>query len=215
MSVALVTVVSGEVYESYAADMFTSAFDFFGPSEVVAHIALPGREGWPDATLYRYHAILEEPALDCFDHVFLIDADMVFVAPVGREILGGLVATVHPGFVGKPSRQLPFERRRESAACCPESETYFCGGFVGGETDQMIRLAESVVQGVDRDAAKGVTAVWHDESHLNKVLSVRPPSVVLSPAYCMPEDSSGYPWLEGVERKLVAVDKTAEERGGR
>lgn len=217
MSVALVCVVSGSVYERYAADMFASAFEHFGPDPVVAHIALPGREGWPDATMYRYHVLLEHRhVLAGFDHVFMVDADMRFEAPVGGEVLGGLVATLHPGYVGKPAYVMPFERDRASAAHAT-GRRYFCGGFVGGETDQMIRLAESVVRGVDRDAVNGVVATWHDESHLNHVLATRPPSVTLPPSYCMPDDDSGYRawWPEQYARKLVAVDKTSAERGSR
>ncbi len=35
------------------------------------------------------------------DYLFATDADMRFVGPVGDEILAKLVATQHPGFVGK------------------------------------------------------------------------------------------------------------------
>lgn len=217
VTVALVCVVSGETYERYAAAMFVSALEHFGPDPFVAHIALPGREGWPAATLYRYHVLLEHRrTVECFDHLFLVDADMRFEAPVGVEVLGSLVATLHPGYVGKTARLLPFERDKASAAHAT-GRAYFCGGFVGGETDEMLGLAESIRRGVDRDEEKGIMATWHDESHLNAVLAIRPPCVVLSPAYCYPDNDSGYRtwWPEQYERKLVAVDKTRAERGSR
>lgn len=79
----------------------------------------------------------------------------------------------------------------------------------------MSALSCTVVKGINADDHSGVTACWHDESHLNRYLSVCSPAVVLSPSYCMPDDASGYPWLSGMERTIVAVDKTAEERGAR
>ncbi len=228
MSVALVCVVSGEAYERYAADLFASAFEFFGPDPVVAHVALPGREGWPAATLYRYHVLLEhERVFDGFDHVFLCDADMRFEAPVGSEILHYLVGTQHPGFVGK--RALPFERREESAAFVAEpygrdergryygGGCYYAGGFVGGETDAFLWLAREITSGIGADERAEITAVWHDESHLNRRFTHEPPTLVLTPSMCYPDDDAGYlaTWPERYERKLVALDKTPAERGAR
>ena len=209
MSVGLICVVSGEAYIRYAEDLFASAEE---------HVDLPlktymlgGREGWPAATLYRYHVILEREWQD--EYLFLVDADMLFEATVGREILGELTATLHPGYVGKTD--LPFETRARSAARVVKGTTYYCGGFVGGRTETFILLAEKIRDQIDHDTKHGVTAVWHDESHLNRVLSIVPLSVTLSPSYCYPDDASGYPWLAGMERKLVAVDKPHVVRQGR
>ena len=219
MSVALVTVVSGEAYEKYAQEMFHSAFEYFGPDPVVAHIALPGREGWPDATLYRYHVLLENwHVFDGFEYVYMIDADMKFEAEVGGEILCPLAATLHPGYITKPWQALPYETQIESSAYArpTRSDFYYAGGFVGGLRTHFLDLVESVVGGIDADDAKGIMAMWHDESHLNRYLSTRQrPSLALSPSYCMPDDARGYPWLDGFERKIVALDKTPAERGQR
>lgn len=216
VGVALVTVVSGSDYERFAQEMFESATEFFSPDPVIAHITLPGREGWPEATMYRYHVLLENRfSLELFDHVYMIDADMVFRGRVGNEILGDRVATLHPGFVGRNSRHLPYERRSTSRAYVGGGDRYYAGGFVGGTTDSFMWMADRIAKGVDRDAGDGIVACWHDESHLNAVLNVYPPNVLLSPSYCMPDDSSGYPWLSGLERKIVAIDKTPSERGSR
>lgn len=218
MSVALVTVVSGERYEAFAKDMFASAFEFFGPDPVVAHIALPGRPGWPDATLYRYHVLMEnEHVFHGFDYTYLIDADMRFEAPVGPEILDVLVATQHPGFVTRPASSLPYERNPASRAYVPPGagKRYYAGGFVGGMSAAFFNFAMVMRDCIEYDDEDGVVAEWHDESHLNSILDCGPPSLVLSPSYCMPNDASGYPWLKGIERKIVALDKTPAERGKR
>lgn len=208
MSAALVTVVSGEVYERYAYDLRESAREFF-PGD--CHI-LQGRSGWPDATLYRYHSILEFP-FGGYDYIYLCDADMRFEAPIGDEIFSPLVGTQHPGFVGK--RDLPYETRPESAAFVRRGTTYYAGGFVGGERRAFLNLAASIAAQIDTDAAAGITAVWHDESHLNCQFALYPPTVTLSPSYCYPDDASAYPWLNGTKRILVALDKTPAERGER
>ena len=217
MSVALVTVVSGEAYERYAQDMFHSAFEYFGPDPVVAHIALPGREGWPDATLYRYHVLLENDiALRGFDYVFMVDADMRFVAPCGDEILGRLVATLHPGYVNSPRQRLPYEDRPGSAAYVNVGvgTRYYAGGFVGGETHHFLEMAFSISCRIDFDIENGLMPRWHDESVLNKQLAEGGPTVTLSPSYCYPDNDSGYD-LAGHGRILVALDKTPAERGTR
>lgn len=214
MAVALVTVVSGRAYEQFARQLFVSANEFFKPQHDTELIMLPGREGWPAATLYRYH-ILREADL-AHDYIYLVDADMKFVAHVGDEMLGKLVGTLHPGYVNVIPKILPFEDRVESAAWM-RGTRYFCGGFVGGERDAFHGLAEEIIDLIEEDGRKGIIARWHDESYLNRAFCSFPPNVILSPSYCYPDDDRAYlrHWPERYERKLVALDKTAAERGDR
>lgn len=207
MAACLIAVVSGEVYVRYAQQMSFSAATFF-PGDVRL---VPGRIGWPDATLYRYHALLEED-WSGYDYLYLSDADMLWEAPVG-DIFGEIVATEHPGYVGK--KDLPYEGRPESTAFVAKGERYYAGGFVGGEREAFLDLCRKMVFAIDEDAEHGLTAVWHDESHLNRILHDSPPTKVLPPSYSYPDDDSGYPWLKHYPRILVALDKTAEERGDR
>lgn len=212
VSVALVCVVSGKRYIRYARRMLMSAEDRFLNTGSVerSFLMLDGREGWPDATMYRYHVLLEQAErFRDATHVYLIDADMRFVAPVDAEILGALVATSHPGYVG---RRGTYEERRDSAAFVAEHEgtRYYCGGFVGGQRSEFLALADAIRAGVDSDAAAGITAVWHDESHLNRYLVDHPPPVQLSPSYCYPEDDHRYVktvWPQRYEPKILALRK--------
>lgn len=81
MAACLITVVSGEVYERYAEGLMESARRHFpGDGKVLC-----GRDGWPDATLYRYHALLEEN-WSGYDYLYLCDADMRFEAQVSDAI---------------------------------------------------------------------------------------------------------------------------------
>lgn len=208
----LISVVSGEVYERYAKDLRNSARNFF-PGVAVS---LEGRSGWPDATLYRYHAILEnEKRFSYYDYLYLCDADMRFETHVGDEIYAPLVAVQHPGYF-RLQRNLPYENRYESAAFIRGARgTYYAGGFVGGERDAFLDLARRIAEQIDADDEKGIVARWHDESHLNKQLALYPPTVTLPPSYCYPDDASAYPWLKPFPRILVALDKTPAERGER
>lgn len=209
MAVCLVTVVSGEVYERYAQGLRESAVEHLKLEGDVA--LLEGRPGWPAATLYRYHAILNWHCQ--YDHIFLCDADMRFEADVSEEILGEIVATQHPGYVER--KDFPYEDRPESTAFVASGDTYYAGGFVGGEREAFLHLAQRIVSAIDEDDANGILARWHDESHLNRVLVDSPPTLTLTPSYCYPDDAAGYPWLRRHERKLVALDKSPVERNGR
>ncbi len=171
--------------------------------------------------MYRHHRLLE--ALPRTNYVFLMDADMLAVGPIGPEIIPseyGITACQHPGYVGKPRAELPYETLPESAAYVgpEEGDVYYCGGFVGGERLAMRMLSSQIAAIVDMDVSRGHTPVWHDESALNRVLAVDPPAVALSPAYCYPSEDSYYRecvWTESYERRILALDKTAEERGER
>lgn len=168
------------------------------------------RLGFPGATLYRYHVFAEHRRwLEQLDYLFYCDADMLFVDTVGEEILGRLTGTQHPGYVGVRG---PYEDRPESAACvgAHEGVEYFCGGFNGGEAGAFLELAETLAARIDRDDAAGITAVWHDESHLNRYFVDTPPETVLSPSYTYPEVVHPHYrqlWREAYAPRLVALDK--------
>jgi hypothetical protein len=86
-----------------------------------------------------------------------------------------------------------------------EGEQYFAGGFYGGEYSSFVELVRQLVENTASDAAKGITAIFHDESQLNRLFWLRRPEIVLSPAYLYPEptvEESGaslrddnHPWL--------------------
>lgn len=212
--VGLLVIATGP-YKPYAERLIASAQRHLLPGhELVPFLfdeaELGGRVGFPAATLYRYHVFTEQRArLEGCDRLYYCDADMLFVADAGEEILGRVVATEHPGYVGLRGS---YEDRPASTACVgpDEGERYYCGGFNGGEAAAFLALAETIAARIDEDDANGITAVWHDESHLNRHLADCPPDTVLSPAYCYPEVVSEHYrsiWPEAYEPRLVALDK--------
>jgi len=203
MKTALIVIATGEKYRKYAVDLLASARTYFVPHTPVVfsdgHIGseLPymsiQHEEWPGPTLHRYHTILKaRQRLLAFDQIFHIDADMLFVAPVGEEIFSnGVTATLHPGYVGETGEP---ERRIESKAWMPSNvvNKYFCGGFQGGRAESYLDMAIEISNRIDVDAEKGITALWHDESHLNKYLHYNKPAKILDPSYCYPEKAGSH-----------------------
>lgn len=222
MRVGLVVVATGK-YVQFLRDLKVSVDEFFcvghevsmwaltdeGPGGVRSYLRWPTKhEPWPGPTLHRYRMIVDwerqRPWKRLFDYVFMCDADMRFVAPVGDEIFGDLVGTIHPGFWNKPRSQYTYEHRPESTACIPPGagERYYAGGFQGGYAPRFLEAAKTIVDRIDSDKANGIIAVWHDESHWNRYLFEHPPTVELDPGYCYPES-----WSLPFEKRLLALNK--------
>ncbi len=219
---ALVCVVSGNEYVEFSRHMFESAARHFHPTENVLHVTLDGREGWPAATMYRWHILHEH--LPHAEYVYLVDADMRWEQECGDSILPpdgkGIVSTQHPGYVGRPRHELPYDSNPASSSFVESDEgtEYFAGGFVGGGWFAMEALAEDIMWLIDENDKKGIVGQWHDESALNRCLIDFPPAKILHPGYCAPEDDSYYRvsvWTQEYPRYLTALDKTPEQRVGR
>jgi len=167
---------------------------------------------FPTPTLMRYHYMLsEEEYLSQFDYCFYIDVDMLITSKVGDEILGELVATIHPYFYDKTNESFTYETNQNSTAYVEnyKGDHYFAGGFNGGNPENFLNMAKIIVKNVDTDLNNNIVAVWHDESHLNKYLVENKPTVKLNPSYCYPEW-----WTEDMnpfKRKIVALDKDHAE----
>jgi hypothetical protein len=207
--VSVYVVVRGPVYERYAATLVPQLEDLFLPGETEV-VVLAGAPGWPNGSASRYQVALENIDRLSGDWIFQIDADMVCLAPVGREILAaGLTVTTHPGYPpGTPEEECPYERRPESRACVREGEgrQYHPGAFVGGPRDEFLEMAQTLMGWYADDASRGLRAVWYDESYLNRYLLDRPPALVLDKRYCWWQF-----WPERDGAILMHLDKTPDE----
>ena len=166
-------------------------------------------EPFPVPTLMRYHYINSESEyLKQFDYCFYLDADMLIEGKVGEEILGDLVATIHPGFFNKSPNEFTYERNETSLAYIPKDSgnKYYAGGFNGGTPEQFLKMSETIAKNIDTDKEHDIIAIWHDESHFNRYLLDNPPTLELSPDYCYPES-----WNIPFERKILALDKNHNE----
>jgi len=177
-----------------------------------AHHTLPTpHEPWPGPTLHRYRTMLraKKDLLAC-DYVYYCDVDSRFVRPVGNEIFGDLVATIHFGFAEKPWREWTLEGRLGSRACIAAQDRrrlrhYYCGGFQGGRAAVFVAAMRAMDAAIAADESRGVTACWHDESHWNRYLIDHPPTRELSHDYMCPAT-----WRPDSQR-IVIVGKNNEE----
>jgi histo-blood group ABO system transferase len=164
------------------------------------------RLGWPYDTMMRTHVYYKHAStLLTQDYLFACDADMLFVDTVGDEILGERVATMHPGFVGMRGSYYK-NPRSLSHVDKWEGEHYFAGGFYGGSAQEMLRISYTLSMCIDEDLRRGIIAEWHDEAHWNRYCIDYPPTVILSPSYCYPEN-----WKLKYPKKLLALDKNHTE----
>ena len=171
-------------------------------------------EPWPIPTLKRYNYFMKEAEhISKYDYCFYFDVDMGIIEKVGDEVLGNLVATMHPyqTFYSKSDRS--YDRNPKSLAYVKpgdEGENYYAGGFNGGTTKRFLEMAEVISDRVTKDLENGVVALWHDESHMNRYLIDNPPTLSLTPSYCFAEeqmDNANYPY----EPKIIALKKNHNE----
>lgn len=161
---------------------------------------------WPWMTLERYKIFTNaSEKLRSQDYLYYCDVDMKFVGEVGSEIISDRVGTIHPGFMG--GRGTPESNPESLAYVSPfENMTYFAGGFNGGSSEEFLKMSNYISKNVESDYEKGIIAIWHDESHLNRYFIDNPPTKVLTPSYCYPES-----WQIPIEKKLLALDKDHSE----
>lgn len=184
------------------------------------------RKGFPGDTLYRYHHFfsarerLKKRGNDCPKALFYMDADMLVVDRVGDEVLPTrykpIVATAHPGYYDRHGHN-PLgtpETRPASTAFIPNDRRrpcYWAGGFNGGEFESFMSLSAAIMGRIDKDDSSNITAVWHDESHLNAYISehwIIGSVKTMTPSYCLPE----YDVNKGIFLpKIVALVKDHKE----
>jgi len=240
MRTALLIIATGERYRNYAVSHAISADIYFIPHDTVIftdneeifsaeylsifknwqakYFTIPcAYSGYPESTLRRYNAFAaNQHFLSSYEYLFYADADMRWVDKVSEdEILSsGITATEHPGYVGTHGTP---ETRVESTAYCLQPRTYFCGGFQGGTSEAFLAMSETLARNIDDDARCGITAVWYDESHLNRYLYDNPPAKILTPSFCYPEKDNYYKQIwqnakrEEFKPKLIALDKASHE----
>uniref|UniRef100_A0A3P9QAC2 Uncharacterized protein n=1 Tax=Poecilia reticulata TaxID=8081 RepID=A0A3P9QAC2_POERE len=209
--VGLLALVVG-TYARFVRHFLYSAENHFLPGQMVTYYILtdnprtldppvelgPGRQmkvlpaaelpGWHKLA-YRRMVLFAEALWDSIgkevDYIFCADVDQEFVGPVGEEILGDLVATLHPEFFEMPRSNFPYEDQEESSACVEEDEGdyYYTSEFYGGVVSQMRRLARECSLLILQDEANKVMAKGLEESYLNRYLIDHRPTCVLSPEY--------------------------------
>ncbi|XP_026163690.1 globoside alpha-1,3-N-acetylgalactosaminyltransferase 1-like isoform X1 [Mastacembelus armatus] len=159
-----------------------------GPKRQLKVVTVAELPGW-ERLAYRRMVLLadaiRDPISNEVEYIFCADIDQEFVAPVGEEILGDLVATLHPELYGMPRNAFPYEAEEVSSACVEEDEGdyYYTSELYGGLVSEMYRLARVCSVLILQDQANSVVARGLEESYLNRYLIDHRPTCVLSPEY--------------------------------
>jgi len=187
--------------------VFTDAQGIFGQGDDKIKLVNQENLGWPGNTLFRFHMFSRiKDRLREYDFIFFFNANMLFVRPIHEEFLPckeGLLVTLHPGYFNKPRSVYPYENNPLSMAYIPpeKGEVYVCGGLNGGTSEAYLRLIDHIKAAVDTDSRNNITAVWHDESHLNRyILDVN--YKLLDASYAYPEGVH-----LGLDKKIIIRDK--------
>ncbi|XP_056387973.1 histo-blood group ABO system transferase 2-like isoform X2 [Hyla sarda] len=145
------------------------------------------------------------------DYLVCTDVDMVFNDHVGVEILGDLVATIHPGYFLAELEEFPYEHRPISAAYIPygHGDFYYMAALYGGKVEEIYKLSVSCHEGIEEDKKKNIEAAWQEESHLNRYLVYNKPTKVLSPEYIWNHDLPNGDLIK--KRRFLAVAKNHQE----
>ncbi|KAM9324718.1 histo-blood group ABO system transferase 2-like [Gastrophryne carolinensis] len=141
------------------------------------------------------------------DYLICADVDMVFNDHVGVEILGDLVATLHPKLFLTEPEHFPYERRPISTAFIPygQGDFYYMAAFYGGTVEEIYKLSMTCHNGIMRDKKHNIEAIWQEESHLNRYLVYNKPTKVLSPEYIWDSRLPNGDFIK--RRRFVAVFK--------
>ena len=142
-------------------------------------------------------------ALEQFDYVLFLDADMRIVDTVSEEELftdKKFIGVHHPCHFLKmnPHTQYPgaFETDPRSCAAISEEDdisTYWQGCLWGGKVPFVIDMMKELHRRTVEDEERQVIAVWHDESQMNKFFIENKSEVhTLGPQYAYPEVFAGY-----------------------
>ncbi|XP_069798926.1 N-acetyllactosaminide alpha-1,3-galactosyltransferase-like [Dendropsophus ebraccatus] len=160
------------------------------PGMSLTKLQVPKRPRWQDISMLRMKDLKDlvlPLARDQVDYLFCMDVDQVFTSNYGPETLGDLVAQLHSGYYLADREKFPYERNPLSTAfIAPSLGTfYYHGAVFGGKPAYLTNLTSSCLRNILKDKERGLEAIWHDESHLNRYLALeRLPSKVLSPEYC-------------------------------
>ncbi len=176
--------------------VFTDADRIYGEENGDVHRVYQKQLGWPYDTLRRFDMFLSiEEQLQKYDYLFFFNSNLIIKKDVkGEEFLPTprekLVFTIHPGQYASKVSEFTYERNPESRAYIPvgEGKVYVAGGLNGGETKAFLAMAKELQKRIAEDEEKGIVAIYHDESQINRYVYELKDYKLLHPGYLFPED---------------------------
>lgn len=222
MNVGLLIIATNK-YIQFLQPLIESADKYFLPNQEVTYFIFTNQnvdiksnrnivkidtdhKEWPWMTLGRYQIFTNNSeTLSTMDYLYYCDSDMRFIDFVGDEILSDRVATEHCGYY--KVRGTPETNSNSLAYVRPdEYMEYLAGGFNGGRSEEYLKMSKILADRIDDDFKRGIIAVWHDESHMNRYFIDNKPTLVLDPGYCFHEGST-----RNFTKRLLALSKNHSE----
>lgn len=165
--------------------------------------------GFPADSLFRFEIYLQaEEDLKKFDYIYFIQANALFLQPVGEEILpdeSGLSMGIWGGKQqNRPVCFYPYERNKKSLAYVApygKNYIYFMGGINGGRSREYLDMARTLATNIRDDYNRGIIAKVHDQSHINAYMRSHDCKIIPQ-EYCWPEE-----WESSFKPKMVFRDK--------
>lgn len=183
-------------------------------SRVFVHQHIIPSYKFPEATLFRFKIFHEyREFLSNYDFLLYMDVDMRIENVISEDIFqGDLVAVIHPGFYASGGWGSNGVHELSTAFVPKEDrQNYVAGGVQGGESSYYLKACEELSFNIETDAARGILAEWHDESHWNHYIRKRNIGSILylTPIYCMVEPvHQRVLWgIDNLPVIIVAIDK--------
>lgn len=134
-------------------------------------------EGFPLDSLMRFEMFLSiKEELKNYDYIYFFNSNMLFVDNITYDILpekdGEIAFVLNAGYYNKTPFRYPYERNPRSEAFIPFRSKfnykYVIGGVNGGKSKDYLKFCEVCHESIMKDHNKGIMAIYHDESHINK-----------------------------------------------
>ncbi len=182
--------------------VFTDADNINSENDPFVHVCRIKSEGWPMASLKRYHFFMEyEDELRTYDYCFFMNACMLCVNVISeKELLkdkNKIIVVEHPGYMNnrmilgraEANRIAPFERNVYSKAYVPfgKEKVYVIGAINGGGSNAFMDMVKVIKEDIDSDLKNNIMAVVYDESYLNSYINKNSDYCLLGSEYCYPE----------------------------
>jgi hypothetical protein len=205
------------------SDIDVQQFALQGKPISVSPFQIPSY-GWPEATLMRFHLMVEHWEHVTGEIVMYLDADTQIVSPLNFAELfelssasssNGVTPVFHPGYFKRSrlrnaiirTRLGPWENRKHSTAYVPfrSRRNYVCGGVIWGLRELFLQMCVNIKANINLDLEHNIVAKHNDESHLNHWF-VSHPTLAATPEWAY---ASGYKNLACLMPRIEVIHKPA------
>lgn len=167
--------------------------------------------GWPENTLFRFKLFNQTRQFwENNDYVIFFNGNTYFESriefheffPLNCQPLTMLSWHIYES---KSPNEYPYDRNPSCHAYIPfgQGVRYFQGGLIAAGKNEFIHIVEYCDNAIKEDYSKGIIAINHDESQLNRYLLDKNPKV-LSTEYGRPQE-----WKTPLNPKIIFRDKNA------